>query len=600
MENKFASVRNLKFLLNDVHQAGELANYPYFSDHDSDTCDLILETAASIATDLLLPCSREMDRNPPEFKNGTIKVHPVVKQWAQQSGEDGWIAAEFPHKYGGQQLPSIIALATNFLFAAANYSLSVYPLLTATACRVLEQFGDDQLINDYLPMMLSGKWQGTMAMTEPQAGSSLADISTSAAPTDNGYYHITGQKIFISSGDSDAVDNIVHLVLAKINGGPAGVKGISLFLVPKKRLCSDGGLESNDVTTAGMFHKMGYKGAPIAHLSFGDHGDCRGYLIGEEHKGLSYMFQMMNEQRLGVGTGAAAIASAAYYSSLSYAKERPQGRKINEKDPTLPMVPIIMHADVRRMLLFQRAIVEGSLSLILQCGKYSDLHRVTEGEEKVRYGLLLDLLTPIAKSYPAEMAILTISQGLQIFGGSGYCDEYPLEQYYRDARIHPIHEGTTAIHGMDLLGRKVRMHDAKAYYLFLNEIRTTIEDSNKYSVLKSYSQKMDMSLRELQKVTSHLLEISKKAPEVFLADSVLYLELFGIITIAWQWLLQGISIQKGLEGQASEKETHFYQGKWRTLTYFFHYEVPKIHGLCERLMESDGLTVDMNVEDFED
>lgn len=600
MEKKFASMRNLQFLLKEIHRVGDLVKYPYFKDHDSETYDLILETAANIAGDLLLPSLREMDRNPPEFKNGTIKVHPAVKQWIQRSGEDGWIAAEFSHKHGGQQLPSMISLATNFLFAAANYSLSVYPLLTSTACRVVEQFGDIKLIDGYLPKMLSGQWQGTMAMTEPQAGSSLSDINTSATPTNKGYYLIAGQKIFISSGDSDAVDNIVHLVLAKIKGAPAGVKGISLFLVPKKRICNSGELESNDVTTAGMFHKMGYKGAPIAHLSFGDNGDCRGYLIGEEHKGLSYMFQMMNEQRLGVGTGAAAIASAAYYNSLAYAKERTQGRKINEKDPALPMVPIIMHADVRRMLLFQRSIVEGSLSLILQCGKYSDLLRVTDGEEKEKYGLLLDILTPIAKSYPAEMALLTISQGLQIFGGSGYCDEYPLEQYYRDARIHPIHEGTTAIHGMDLLGRKVRMHDSKAYNLYLHEIQTAIDECSKYKMLQPYAQKSDVALEELQKVTSHLLKISEKSPEVFLADSVLYLELFGIITIAWQWLLQGISVQKNLESQTSEKDSHFYQGKWRTLMYFFHYEVPKIHGLCKRLMESDGLTVTMNIEEFED
>jgi butyryl-CoA dehydrogenase len=600
MEDKFASIRNLRFVLKEVHGVEDLFEYPYFADHDSGTIDLVLQTASNIAKDLLYPVLREMDKNPPEFKDGNILVHPTVKQWIKLCGEDGWIAAEFSQELGGQQLPNMVSLAVFFLFFAANYSISAYLQLTAGAGRVISKFAAPYLVEKYLGKMLTGQWQGTMAMTEPQAGSSLADIATYATPADDEYYLISGQKIFISSGDSDAVENIVHLVLAKIKGAPPGVKGISLFLVPKYRVRSTGELESNDVTTAGMFHKMGYRGCPIAHLSFGDQGDCRGYLIGEEHKGLSYMFHLMNEARLGVGTGAAAIASAAYYKSLEFAKMRTQGRKANEKDPTLPMVPIIEHAETRRLLLSQRSIVDGSLSLILQCGRYIDLQQVAPEEMKDHYGLLLDLLTPIAKSYPSEMGIQSVSQGLQIFGGSGYCDEYPMEQYYRDARIHPIHEGTTAIHGMDLLGRKVRMRDSKAFELYLNEVRFAIETGSAVADLKPYAEKLGQAVELLQKVTSHLMTVSKESPSVFLADSVLYLDLFGVVTIAWQWLLQGISASKGLVNQASETDTRFYRGKLRTMKYFFHYELPKILGLAQRLQESDLLTVGMVIEEFDD
>jgi butyryl-CoA dehydrogenase len=306
-----------------------------------------------------------------------------------------------------------------------------------------------------------------MALTEPEAGSSLADITTMAEPTDHGYYKIKGQKIFISAGDHDGADNVIHLMLAKIKGAPAGVKGISLFVVPKKRIDEKGQLVSNDVVTSGVFHKLGYRGCPIAQLSMGDSDNCRGYLVGEPHQGLLLMFQMMNEARIGVGAGAAAIASAAYYSALDYTKTRLQGRKLSTKDPTLPQIPLIEHPDVKRMLLFQRSVIEGALSLLMQAAKYADLAIVLTGEEKEKNELLLDLLTPVAKSYPSEMGILSVSQGVQCLGGSGYCDDYPLEQYYRDARIHPIHEGTTGIQGLTLLGRNVTMKGGKAYKLYL-------------------------------------------------------------------------------------------------------------------------------------
>jgi butyryl-CoA dehydrogenase len=601
MPGKFVSERNLKFLLYEVFDAESLTRYPFFEDHNRKTFDLILDTALRISRDLLLPHLQDMDKNSPKFVDGQVKVHPLVREFMKESGEGGWISAGAPYDFGGQQLPITITAACHFIMAAANYSASVYPMLNTGSAHLIESFGSEELINTYIPKLFLGEWQGTMALTEPQAGSSLSDITTEAEPTADGYYRIRGQKIFISAGDHDGVDNVVHLMLARIKGAPKGVKGISLFVVPKKRLTENGELVSNDLHATAVYHKLGYRGAPITQLSMGDNGDCRGFLVGEPHKGLSYMFQMMNEARIEVGMGAAAIASAAYYASLEYANERPQGRRVSEKNPNSPPVRIIEHPDVKRMLLFQKAVVEGSLSLILQCCKYRDLAMVSEGEKKENYSLLLDLLTPIAKTYPSEMGVISVSQGLQCLGGYGYCDEFPLEQYYRDARIHPIHEGTTGIQGLDLLGRKIVMKNGKAAMLFVQEVNATIQAAAEDPVLKPYAKRLEEALGSLQKVTTSLVQIALEGDvEHFLADSTLYLELFGIVTIAWQWLLQGIAAQQALAKKPSEFELKFYTGKLFTMRYFFHYELPKIQGLTSRLMEADGLTLEMEAGYFVD
>ncbi|MFZ5868275.1 MAG: acyl-CoA dehydrogenase [Thermodesulfobacteriota bacterium] len=601
MAERFMSERNLKFLLYEVLDLESLTKLPYYQDHSREVFDLVLDTAIRMGRDLLAPAFQEMDKQAPQLVNGEVKVHPLVRTFMKESGEGGWIGAGFPYDVGGQQLPITLAMAAAFIFGAANFAAGAYPGLTTGATHLILSFGSDELRDTYVAQMLSGEWQGTMALTEPQAGSSLSDITTRAEPTDEGYYKIFGQKIFISAGDHNGVDNVVHLMLAKIKGAPLGVKGISLFVVPKKRIGADGKLVSNDITTVGVYHKMGYKGCPITQLSMGDNGDCRGYLVGEPHKGLSYMFQMMNEARLGVGMQATSIATAAYYASLEYAGERPQGRKIATKDPSLPQVHIIEHADIRRMLLFQRAIVEGSLSLLLQGSVYSDLAAHTEGEQKERYELLLDLLTPVAKTYPSEMGIFSVSQGLQILGGYGYCDEFPLEQYYRDIRIHPIHEGTTGIQALDLLGRKVVMKNGAAARAYFEEVYKTITPALEDPALKPYAEKLQEALGTLQSVTTHLVGFALKGEvELFLADATLYLELFGIIAVAWQWLLQGLAAQKALQAGPTEQETLFYQGKLMTMRYFYHYELPKIQGLATRLTDAVAVTTEMNRELFAD
>ena len=600
MADKFVSEKNLKFLLYEVFKAEELSQFEYYSEAGQEIFDMILETAQKMGADLIKPAFQEMDQNPPEFVDGEVKVHPVVREFMELCGESGWIGLNLPYESGGQQIPLCIAFACRYIFAAANYSAMVYPLLTEGAAHLIEAFGTEEQKETYIPNMFAGKWQGTMALTEPQAGSSVGDITTIAEPTDEGHYLIRGQKIFISASDHDGVDNVVHLMLARIKGAPAGVKGVSLFIVPKRRP-EGGGLAPNDVSIAGVYHKLGYRGAPITQMSLGENGDCRGWLVGEANKGLFHMFQMMNEQRIDVGVGAAGIASAAYYSALQYALERPQGRPLSGKDPNAPQIPIIEHPDVKRMLLFQRAVVEGSLSLLLQCALYADREKCQQGEERQKHALLLDLLTPVAKSYPAEMCIHSVSQALQCLGGYGYCDEFPVEQHYRDVRIHPIHEGTTAIQGQDLLGRKVRMLDGKAYELYLNEVRGTLGQAESSDELAPYARALRDSLDQLDEVTGHLVSLgAEKSPELFLADATLYLEFFGIICIAWQWLKQGVQVRIGLAEGPGQERTDFLEGKWAAMRFFFSYELPKIQGLAQRLLQSDGLTVETQARHFND
>lgn len=593
----YFSKRDLQFNLYELLNVEQLTQYAYYRDHDRASFDMVLDAAEQIADKMLYPLLTEMDRKEPQLVDGKIRVHEGMKAITKRFGEDGWINATFSYEEGGQQLPVTVHNAAAFIFQAANYSASVFPFLTTGAANLIRSFGSPELIDTYTPLMYNGRWQGTMALTEPNAGSSLSDIATTAEPTDEeGVYKIQGQKIFISCGDHDACENVIHLLLAKIKGGPVGTKGISLFVVPQRRI-TDNGLSDNDVITAGVYHKMGYKGAPIAHLMFGSNDDCRGYLVGEPHKGLSYMFQMMNEARVGVGTNAAAIGTAAYHASLAYAKERPQGRPIAAKDPTQPQTLIINHADVKRMLLFQKSVVEGSLSLLLQCGLWADLAHTAEGETKERAELLLDLLTPIAKSYPSEMCCQTTSAAVQILGGAGYTTDFPLEQYYREARIHPIHEGTTGIHGLDLLGRKITLKGGKGVQFLMQEIQQTIKES-KNSTLTGLGELLEKALERVQKVTAHLLTLATQHVEVFLADATLYLEFFGIVTIAWQWLKQAIRAQKALGQTVSESDRNFYQGKMAAASYFFEYELVKTLSLSECLTGNDRTTINMQTEWF--
>ncbi|MCK5100838.1 MAG: acyl-CoA dehydrogenase, partial [Desulfobacteraceae bacterium] len=544
------------------------------------------------------------DRNQPVLEGGEVKVHRSVKKIMKEFGQGGWIASGFSEEHGGDQIPIIIRGITSFIFAASNYSASAYPLLTTGAADLITSFGSQELIDTYVKKMLDGKWQGTMALTEPQAGSSLSDITTIAIPDEKGRFKIKGVKIFISAGDHDGVENIIHLMLAKIENAPPGAKGISLFVVPKKRLNDhndQGKLISNDVTTTSIYHKLGYRGTPAAELSMGEKDNCYGWLVGEENKGLIQMFQMMNEARIAVGLASCAIASAAYLAALEYTETRPQGRPVTNKDPLITQIPIIEHADVKRMLLFQKSVVEGSFSLILQCCMYADLIKVSKGEEKEKYELLLDLLTPVAKAFPSEYGILSTSNAIQCFGGYGYCEDFPVEQYFRDIRIHAIHEGTTGIQGMDLLGRKLVIKNGKAGLLFLEEVKESIRAAREIPEFEFFADQLESAIKQLEKVVGFLFNVAgEKGVAAYLSDASLFLEFYSLIVISWQWLIQGLAADKALKKKCSKKDTNFYNGKLFTMNYFFRYELSKISGLASRLMDGDDLTLNMKPEYFKD
>jgi alkylation response protein AidB-like acyl-CoA dehydrogenase len=588
----YFSKRNLQFLLYEVFCAEDLTQYPYFEAHDRGTFDMALDSAAYIADTLMYPYVRDIDRNQPELKDGKVTVHPKIKEYIKALGEAGLIGAGFSFEKGGQQLPELINSCIGFILMAANNGM-MYAGLTSGAANLIIAFGSDELNETYVPNLLGGTWQGTMALTEPQAGSSLSDIGTSATPQPNGSYKIKGQKVFISAGDHDATDNIIHLMLARIDGAPKGTKGISLFVVPKYRL-TDNGPVDNDVTSTGVYHKMGQKGVPAMHLTMGERDDCVGYLVGQPHMGLPYMFQMMNEARLGVGMTAAGIATAAYHAALQYAKERPQSRRINEKSALdTPQTPIINHPDVRRMLLFQKSVTEGSLSLLLEAARQYDIAHAAEGEEKENAHLLLEILMPMAKTYPSEMGVQSVSASVQTFGGYGFTEDFPVEQLYRDIRITPIYEGTTGIQAQDLLGRKMTLKGGKAAQLLMAEMGKTIADAAAHDELKPYAGMLKTELNRLQEVMQALMPHAGNGDyERYLSDATLFLEQMGIVVVAWQWLKQAIVAKQTILTQNPQgDELAFYEGKIHTMKYFFHYEVPKTLGLAARLKDTEVLTI---------
>lgn len=594
MAKQYMSMRNLRFLLHEVFKVEELVKHPIYQDHSKETFDMMLDTAKQISDTLLHPIYEEMDKNKPELGDNVIHVHPQVRAIMKEFGDGGWIAAPEDYEHGGQKMPAVLYNSCNFIFHSANTAAASYPGLTTGAADLILTYGSDELKETYLSKMYAGEWQGTMALTEPHAGSSLGDITTSAEPQDDGTYLIKGQKIFISAGDHDGVENVIHLMLAKIPGGPPGTKGISLFVVPKKRL-ENVELVPNDIQTAGFEAKMGMKGCPIAHLIMGEKGNCKGYLVGQPHEGIRYMFQMMNGARLSVGMMSTGLASAAYYASLEYAHERPQGRKVNVRDMTTSPSLIIEYADVKRMLLFQKSIVEGCLAFVTQCAHYADMIRISEGEEQEKYQLLLDLLTPIAKSYPAEMSVQSTSAGVQVLGGAGYCADFPLQQFFRDTRINPIYEGTTGIQAMDLLGRKVPAKMGKSLMLYAAEINDTISKAKGNDTLKPYAEKLEAVLQKFSEITMKLMGLAQSAdPEVFLADATLYLEAAGIMSIGWQWLKQAVVVQEKLAENPQGEELNFYQGKMAAFKFFYSYELPKTRGLIERLNSDERLTLELD------
>lgn len=591
---EYVNMDTLRFQLYQVHDMPQLFQYARYAEYDKDAVDIFLDSIKDFSDQDLYPSFREMDEAPAHFRDGKIIVHPAVGQAMKKGGGLGVIGASYDMEAGGLQLPGMAFHAAYYIMEAANNNIPGYLGLTAGAAHLIIAFGNEWLNETFVAKMLGGQWGGTMCLTEPQAGSSLSDITTTAYPQEDGTYRIKGQKIFISGGDHEHNENFVHLVLARIEGAPAGTKGISLFVVPKNRP-EAGKLVPNDVVTAGDYQKMGQKGYCTTHLVFGENEGSTGWLVGEPHKGLKYMFQMMNEARIAVGRGAVSIASAAYHASLQYAQERPQGRRLKNdgtKDVSEEQTLIINHPDVRRMLLLQKAIYEGALSVVNQTALYHDLEMVSEGEDHEKYYLLLELLTPIAKTYPSEKCREAVDNGLQVLGGYGFCTDFVLQQYLRDIRIMSIYEGTTGIQSQDLLGRKVTMQKGKALEYLAAEVQKDMEAALTYDELKPYADLLGQKLQLVQKVLGKLMPFAMKGQyERFLSDATLFMQMMSTVVVGWQWLKMATAAKQALVTGDDTYTTAFYESKVHTLRFFYKYELAKVDSLALILMDEAVLTI---------
>jgi alkylation response protein AidB-like acyl-CoA dehydrogenase len=585
MSSLILNRRDIEFLLYEWLHAEQLCTMPRYQDHSRDTFDAVLDLCEQMATEHFASHNKKNDANEPWFDGETVHIIPEVKVALDLFAQAGLVAAGQDYEMGGMQLPTLVEKACFVWFLAANVGTAAYPFLTIGNANLLLAYGTQQQIDTWVKPMMEGRFFGTMCLSEPQAGSSLADIRTRAEPQADGSYRLFGNKMWISGGEHPLSENIVHLVLAKIPGGPPGVKGISLFIVPRNLLDKDGNsAEPNDVVLAGLNHKMGYRGTTNTLLNFGEgrfkpdgQAGAIGWLVGEPHKGLSYMFHMMNEARIGVGLGAAALGYTGYLHSLEYARQRRQGRLAANKDPRSEPVALIEHADIKRMLLAQKAYVEGGLALNLYCSKLVDEERNALDEELGSKTLLLDMLTPIAKSWPSQWCLEANNLAIQVHGGYGYTRDYNVEQFYRDNRLNPIHEGTHGIQAMDLLGRKVVMQDGAGLELLMHLMLQTSSLAARDANLAEFAANLDAAVYRIVDVTRQLHGCGH--PELTLANASVYLEALGHIVVAWIWLEQMVI--------ASGKDGDFYRGKMQAGQYFFNWELPKTSQWMDLLASLD-------------
>jgi butyryl-CoA dehydrogenase len=577
MHSRIVSRRDLEFQLFEALDMESLRERPRFAQHSRETMLAAVDTALAIAEEKFAPHNRKADEHEPTFDGKSVHLIPEVKEALEAYIAAGFLTAAEDFEKGGMQLPATVARACQAIFAAANVGTAAYASLTIGNAALLAAFASPNQKERYLEHLLSGRFFGTMAMTEPHAGSSLADILTTATPNPDGSYSLRGTKIFISAGDHDLAENIVHLVLAKIPGSPPGVKGISLFIVPKYRVNEDGSLgPPNDVTLAGLFHKMGYRGTVSTQLSFGEKGECRGELVGQPNQGLTYMFHMMNGARIGVGLGAVMIGYTSYLHALDYARERPQGRPLSAKDPRTPQVPIVQHADVRRMLLASKSYVEGGLALCLYAARLDDeMDTAPSPEARREAELLLSLLTPVVKAWPSEYCLQASDLAIQVHGGYGYTREYPVEQFYRDNRLNPIHEGTNGIQALDLLGRKALGGGGKALELLVRAMRPDLAAAGRVETLRGFGNELGQAVERLVATTRRLGEAAARDVERALANASVYLETLGHLVVGWMWLRQALVATRALAG-AHHADADFYRGKLAACRYFFRWELPHI------------------------
>ncbi len=604
MSDALVNLRDLRFVLYEMLDVEKLTQYEYYADHSRDTFDIALDAAYKVAREVCWPAYTDMDSVGVtlDAANGKTTVPESMHKVWETCAEGGWHGLGAPAEVGGQQFPEAVGAAIHFILNAANTAAHMYVAGASGAGGLIRSFGDDKLKETYLEQLYAGEWGGTMCLTEPQAGSSLADVKSTAVKAEDGdHYLITGTKCFISSGDHDLTENIVHPVLARLPDAPPGVKGISLFIVPKYRINEDGSPgEFNDVVTAGIEHKLGLRGNATATLSFGDNGSCWGWLLGEPHHGLKYMFQLMNHARIATGIQATGVASNGYQHALQYAKERLQGRPIAEKDLSKPQVPIIKHADVRRMLLKQKATVEGNFALLAYAGFLGDQeHHNPDADKRQNAALLLDVLTPICKAHGAESSFLSLVESIQCYGGYGFSEEFPLAQMLRDTKVFSIYEGTDAIQSMDLLGRKVVMKGGASLQALMAEIGRTVEAAAGVEQLKEMASKLDTATKAVAETTGKLGEIAMKGDtELYISNAVDYLSMFSRMVVAWLLLWQATLAQKALANSPGEADRNYYSGKVATARFFINNELPHLHATAEVLRSGERTALDFQEEWF--
>ncbi len=592
----------LDFLLNDWLAVDSLNQRERFADHSRETFDAVLDSCERIAREKYAPFNRLVDTQEPHFDGEKVILPQATHDANKAYAESGMLSAAQDADIGGMQLPYTVEAAANTFFAMASVSIGS-GLLTVGNANLLMKHGTELQKQVFALNEFSGRWSGTMCLSEPQAGSSLSDVVTRAVPDGDGFasdplgprYRLIGNKMWISSGEHELTENIIHLVLAKIPDESGklipGTRGISLFIVPKKMVNAAGEItgERNDVALAGLNHKCGWRGTTNTLLNFGEgkypvqgKAGAVGYLVGQPGKGLACMFHMMNEARIGVGLAATMLGMAGYHASLDYAKNRPQGRPVGPagKDPAQPPIRIIEHADVKRMLLAQKSYCEGALALELYCARLVDEQHTGDAEAADEARLLLEVLTPIAKSWPSEWCLEANSLAIQVLGGYGYTRDFPVEQYWRDNRLNMIHEGTHGIQAMDLLGRKVLMEEGKGLRLLAARMQATMARAANVPELAPHAQALGAGLKEVAAATQAAWSTGK--PSDALANAVPYMQAFGHTVLAWIWLDVALTAQAAPESAART-------GRLAAMCFFFHYELPKI-GAWLRVVSSRDAT----------
>ena len=604
MSDTLVNLRDIRFVLYEMLGVEALTRYEYFAEHSKETFDTVLDAAYTLAREVCWPAYAEMDRigATHDTASKTTRVPDCMQRIWRAYKDGGWPGETAPAELGGQQFPGVVAAATSLMFNAANTAANMYVAGAVGAAGLIQSFGSDALNQTYLGKLYGGEWGGTMCLTEPQAGSSLSDVKTTAVKAKDGdYYLLTGTKCFISSGDQNLTENIVHPVLARLPDAPLGVKGISLFIVPKYRINADGSRgEFNDVVTAGIEHKLGLRGNATATLSFGDSGDCRGWLLGEPHRGLNYMFQLMNHARIATGLQATSLASNAYQHALQYARERLQGRKITEKNPATPQVSIIAHADVRRMLLVQKATTEGLFALLAYAAFLGDTERCSpDAGERAAATDILDVLTPVCKAYGSEASYDSIVNAIQCYGGYGFSEEFPLAQMLRDCKVFPIYEGTNGIQAMDLLGRKVVMKGGDAFRAVLAEMSKTIGEASRIAALKDLADTVAAALNEVGDTTAQLGAIAMAGDiDRYMSAAVGYLRMFSRLVLSWLFLWQSTVAQHALDAGAGGADENYYKGKLATARFYLNNELPYLHATAEILKSGERTALDFKEEWF--